>query len=1503
MPYNLGRLIGASGITSSNTNSSGIFYASEVPTLIENLSFDAKDHYWKRFINKKGGLTNTWGYWFNSDTQYGLRYDPYANMHLSTDGSSLFILRRSTAMAIDQYKMNTANDVSTMYYYGSFHIKGPSSQAETDPYAFTFNNDGTKIFIHGISLDDLFSYELTTAWDIKTLDITTLARKVDWETGYIFAMSFNNDGTKLFTADQVDDTIREHTLSTPYDITTISDHANGIKLSDYAAEPQYRTNASYSWPFTVQFNNDGTRLFTSYRNNEQRIFEYALTTAYDLTTASLHEVHSLGSWENYGHWDNFVISNDGQRLITICDGEYFFSQYDLQVPWDLQSSPWQDFHILERISYYSGLDVNPSANTGWYTIGEASISTRTNLIEFKFQTPGDANTIFLTGREATLGGAYYAYVSTWANNGQYLFAVSRQDQRILRYEASTPYDLATLSGDFDQFYIGSEEANPVGVAFNDTGSKMYVSGYSDDGVNEYTLTTNWDITTASYSSGPHLVVSGQDARDFQFNNDGTKAYYISFGSDNVYEWTLGTAYDTSSNTADPVLFSVYAEERTPTGLAFKGDGTKMYVTGASYYEIHGYDLSTAWDISTATFAGESPDHHYVHGLYIANTGQYMFVSDYDQGRIYRVKANSNNIFDSSANTDMYLDVSAQSANPQDVHFKPDGTEMFVLQYNDQYIDKYTLSSAWDISTATYDSTSTSLTPSTGLRGFTMTEDGTKLFTVSTTADDIHRFDLSTAFDVNTAVKHSGELYVYDGDYSGLQISKDGKRLYTCSRNYAKILQFNLDTAYDLSTANNEGVVLNHSSYLDPDLGGLAFTNSGNAVYVTSMGAGHNAWTTDWKGDATVPYKLETNWDLASAKPIWVRSAHINDYGTTNTQRGVAPTSDGGIVISCDENPGASLYWFDGENRDISANTDIYPSDRPMTGTVPNNLAPQYQRIKAFIDVGLYVNNIYDINWGKGGYKFYILGYGEFAAIQEFDCSKAYDITTLSFVRSLNLETSHWINAFGTTLNPASVQCFTFDQNGNYLYIAESGPDIVAKYDLSVPWNISSGTAAGYVDITTPESSPRSIFWNKAGDQLYVVGTSSDKINVFKTTSPYSVNNATYTAGDQFEISPRVSDVYNMKMTPDFTKVVYHDYYYYTREAAIGSANGTINSITLPVGNTNYNTDLTQWTAYLGTSQTGDGYAKGIMWNLNGSAALSMARNSSTTHGMTVRYMNFPSEKFVDDYGAGGGIASNLTIVNELETGTENSYGQNTDGVRFNPQITTNLLSMEVGTRSTHKDGNGPLVWWCMPMSVNTVSGRNGGDVYGGRQFGLWNAGGDKKVDEFCIFQKSTSDSYAGPYRVYSSAYNYSSSAITFTNGGNRHGLSFKRDGTKIYTSDTSGVFYENNLSTAWKIDTIDSLSTPVGSFSTGIYYRGFDIDNDGVFLFATQDSSVNLDVYELLTPWDITTMVFRVTLAFPVNLGWNVCAREKNVTVTAEDWTTSTPANQLVMFLDYSSLD
>ncbi|MCH7883494.1 tail fiber domain-containing protein [Patescibacteria group bacterium] len=108
--------------------------------------------------------------------------------------------------------------------------------------------------------------------------------------------------------------------------------------------------------------------------------------------------------------------------------------------------------------------------------------------------------------------------------------------------AATPsgFSWRVGSASFKQtFSVTTEEASPQGVFFKPDGTKMYIVGFTDDEVNEYDLSTPWDISTASFNQ--LFDVSGEDTapRDMFFKPDGTKMYITGSTGDKVYEYDLG----------------------------------------------------------------------------------------------------------------------------------------------------------------------------------------------------------------------------------------------------------------------------------------------------------------------------------------------------------------------------------------------------------------------------------------------------------------------------------------------------------------------------------------------------------------------------------------------------------------------------------------------------------------------------------------------------------------------------------------------------------------------------------------------------------------------------------------------------------------------------------------------------------------------------------------------------------------------------------------------------
>jgi len=183
-------------------------------------------------------------------------------------------------------------------------------------------------------------------------------------------------------------------------------------------------------------------------------------------------------------------------------------------------------------------------------------------------------------------------------DGTVMYVIGTTGDDVNEYSLSTAWDISTAFF-VQNFSVSSQETSPNGLFFKPDGTVMYIIGGTGDDVNEYSLSIAWDISTASFVQ--NFSVSAQDAfpTGLFFKPDGTVMYVIGFGR-NVNEYSLSTAWDIS--TASYVQnFSVSAQEGVPQGLFFKPDGTVMYITGANADAVQQYSLSTAWDISTASF--------------------------------------------------------------------------------------------------------------------------------------------------------------------------------------------------------------------------------------------------------------------------------------------------------------------------------------------------------------------------------------------------------------------------------------------------------------------------------------------------------------------------------------------------------------------------------------------------------------------------------------------------------------------------------------------------------------------------------------------------------------------------------------------------------------------------------------------------------------------------------------------------------------------------------------
>ena len=153
----------------------------------------------------------------------------------------------------------------------------------------------------------------------------------------------------------------------------------------------------------------------------------------------------------------------------------------------------------------------------------------------------------------------------------------------------------------NSFSVSGQDGTPKSVALSSDGTKMFVLGYANDRIYEYTLSTAWDLTTASYVD--FFSVSGQMTAPFgmDFKPDGTKVFVVGNNTASVYQYSLSTAWDISTASYDSKSFSFATQDAIPYDVTFNDAGTKVYMVGTQNDNFYQYSLSTAWDVSTASY--------------------------------------------------------------------------------------------------------------------------------------------------------------------------------------------------------------------------------------------------------------------------------------------------------------------------------------------------------------------------------------------------------------------------------------------------------------------------------------------------------------------------------------------------------------------------------------------------------------------------------------------------------------------------------------------------------------------------------------------------------------------------------------------------------------------------------------------------------------------------------------------------------------------------------------
>ena len=298
----------------------------------------------------------------------------------------------------------------------------------------------------------------------------------------------------------------------------------------------------------------------------------------------------------------------------------------------------------------TGVNDAPVAQNDTGTVNEDATLTVSN----------SSNATSVTGVSQDTGSPYAINEGTVRSvtfnaDGTKMFVVHAPGSaKISEHALTTAFDINTASQS-TTYDISSHISEPRGIRFNSDGTKLYIisSANSNKKIHEFSLSTAYDVSSLPTPSS--TVISSQDGgpRGFTFNTDGTKMFLLGDTSHHVYEYSLSTAFDTTTISYTSRSLDFSSREVTPRGISFNPTGSKLFITGQSSDEILEYDLSTGFNLSTATFNGA-----FDVGSFATKPNDIVFNND--GTKAFMARANSNGVLSFSLTSPYsFVDISGE----------------------------------------------------------------------------------------------------------------------------------------------------------------------------------------------------------------------------------------------------------------------------------------------------------------------------------------------------------------------------------------------------------------------------------------------------------------------------------------------------------------------------------------------------------------------------------------------------------------------------------------------------------------------------------------------------------------------------------------------------------------------------------------------------------------------------------------------------------------------------
>jgi len=719
--------------------------------------------------------------------------------------------------------------------------------------------------------------------------------------------------------------------------------------------------------------------------------------------------------------------------------------------WDV--SPDGTNYTLHDTAYSTTLTPSDAGADGTFTLGAGSFAAE----DVGKKIVGNGGAAFLTATDGSYSlDTAFNDTSTIASGDWSMFALDVESAAagLTLTVFNNPYALSASSYTGNSFVSTSSSSSPQGVFFKSDGTKMYITDDAADSVFEYELSSSFDITTATYS-GRSLDISSQLGApvDLYIRDDGLRLYSVGTDNDSVFQYNLSTPWDVSTATYSGNSINVSSQDTLPSGLFFKPDGLKMFVSGFGNDSVFEYNLSTAWDLSTASY--------------------------------------SNNSFS----------VNSQDGAAFSLSFRNDGSHFYVLGDVNDKLFEYSLSTPWDITTASYTGNTVDLTAATDSnRGFYLRQDGLRIYAVNAASDTIFeysiaesKFPTSANHTAITSTSTNTEFWTDINSMTADDASNDGSVYYAVStddRTTWKII--------DDAEGAERAIVRN---------------NAGTWEYNDASDYGTETWVAASENDEF--YALEEAVDISTAQVV--ESA----YDLEN-----ASYDNVSFDVSSEESSPRGLFFRDDGEQMYIIGTNQKDVFKYVLGTA-------WDISTASFSSALYQQtqdgNPLSLFFKPDGLKMYIVG-GTNTSIFEYDLSTAWDLSSVNY-NNISFNTS------SQQSNPAGL----FIRNDGLKFFVSGFPGLISSYSMSTAWDINTASFDGTtIDISGVDDILNGVYFSDDGTKMFLSGDRNDQIVKYNLSVPWDLSTAVF-SDESLDLSSEGTGVAQMYMKNNGEKAYFSDF--------------------------------------------------------------------------------------------------------------------------------------------------------------------------------------------------------------------------------------------------------------------------------------------------------------------------------------------------------------------------